>query len=43
MQLRRLRLTRDPRQADEEKQAALDYLNALAADPNLNFLTEVDK
>ena len=30
-------------QADEEKQAALDYLNALAADPNLNFLTEVDK
>ena len=28
-------------QADGEKQAALDYLNALAADPNLSFLTEV--
>ena len=28
-------------QADPEKQAALDYLNALAADPNLCFLTEV--
>ena len=28
-------------QADSEKQAALDYLNALAADPNLSFLTEV--
>lgn len=28
-------------QEDEEKRAALDYLNALAADPNLNFLTEV--
>ena len=28
-------------QADAEKQEALDYLNALAADPNLNFLTEV--
>ena len=30
-------------QADAEKQAALDYLNTLAADPNLSFLTEVDK
>ena len=28
-------------QEDEEKQAALAYLDALAADPNLNFLTEV--
>ena len=28
-------------QADEEKQTALDYLGALAADPNLSFLTEV--
>ena len=28
-------------QEDEEKQAALDYLNALSADPNLSFLTEV--
>ena len=28
-------------QADPEKQAALDHLNALAADPNLSFLTEV--
>ena len=28
-------------QSDEEKQSALDYLNALAADPNLSFLTEV--
>ena len=28
-------------QADAEKQEALDYLNALAADPNLKFLTEV--
>ena len=30
-------------QADAEKQVALDYLNALAADPNLSFLTEVEK
>ena len=28
-------------QEDGEKRAALDHLNALAADPNLNFLTEV--
>ena len=28
-------------QEDTEKQAALNYLNALAADPNLSFLTEV--
>ena len=28
-------------QQDEEKQTALDYLKALAADPNLTFLTEV--
>ena len=28
-------------QEDEEKQAALAYLDTLAADPNLNFLTEV--
>ena len=28
-------------QEDEEKRAALDYLDGLAADPNLNFLTEV--
>ena len=28
-------------QADAEKQVALDYLNALAADPNLSFLAEV--
>ena len=28
-------------QQDEEKQAALEHLNALAADPNLTFLTEV--
>ena len=28
-------------QEDEEKKTALGYLNALAADPNLNFLTEV--
>ena len=28
-------------QADAEKKSALDYLNALAADPNLTFLTEV--
>ena len=27
-------------QQDEEKQTALDYLKALAADPNLTFLTE---
>lgn len=27
-------------QRDREKQTALDYLNALAADPNLDFLTE---
>jgi len=26
---------------DEERQEALDYLNALAIDPNLSFLTEV--
>jgi hypothetical protein len=30
-------------QQDEEKRAALDHLNALAADPNLDFLTEVSK
>lgn len=28
-------------QSDPEKQAALQYLDALAADPNLTFLTEV--
>ena len=28
-------------QADAEKQSALDYLNALAANPDLSFLTEV--
>ena len=28
-------------QADSEKQTALDYLNALAANPDLSFLTEV--
>ena len=28
-------------QEDAEKRAALNHLNALAADPNLNFLTEV--
>ena len=28
-------------QEDEEKRAALSYLDGLAADPNLNFLTEV--
>ena len=28
-------------QADAEKQTALDYLNALAANPDLSFLTEV--
>ena len=28
-------------QADAEKQAALDYLSALAANPDLSFLTEV--
>ena len=28
-------------QEDEEKKTALEYLNALAADPNLSFLTEV--
>ena len=28
-------------QADAEKRDALDYLNTLAADPNLTFLTEV--
>ena len=28
-------------QEDEEKREALDYLDGLAADPNLNFLTEV--
>ena len=28
-------------QSDPEKQAALEHLNALAADPNLTFLTEV--
>ena len=28
-------------QEDEEKKTALGYLNALAADPNLSFLTEV--
>ena len=28
-------------QSDPEKLAALEHLNALAADPNLTFLTEV--
>ena len=30
-------------QADAEKQVALDYLNTLSADPDLSFLTEVEK